>query len=85
MNDTVRRESISIMEEEAYRFINPLCEVCVVLDVIRERVPAPCGPTSSLHPRSIVREDKNKEEIKEAIRKVLCAKSTKNHCEDRTL
>ena len=52
----------------------------MVLDVARESVPAPWGPISSLHPRSIVREDKNKEEIKEVVRVALCINSTKNHC-----
>ena len=45
----------------------------------------PCGPTSSLHPRSIVREDRNKEEIKESAVENLCVRSVKNHCRVRAL
>lgn len=63
--EVVRSISISMIEEPIYRFISPLCDVWFILATFRERVPAPWGPISSLHPRSIVREERNREETKE--------------------
>jgi len=84
-SDRLIKVRTSIREVAAYRFIKPLCEAWPTFDLITEMLPAPWGPTSSLHPRSIVREDKNREEINEADSKRLWAKSTKNHCKDNPL
>ena len=77
--------AISIIEEETYRFIRPLWEACFLLDTSRNSFPVPCGPTLSLHPRSILRDERNKEDKKESVRTTLWDKSTKNHWRERAL
>lgn len=66
-------------EEEAYRFTRPLWKLWFVLAASKERDPVPCGPIFSLHPRSIVRVEKNKDNTKEVDIEIVWARSTKNH------
>jgi len=82
--EVINKEIIKIIttnsiEEAAYRFIRPLCNLWLVLVASKEIVPAPCGPIFSLHPRSIVRVEKNNEERNEVAIEAVWAKSTKNH------
>jgi len=65
--ETIDIRKIKRREEEAYRFTSPLWKFWLVLAANRERVPVPCGPIFSLHPRSIVRVERNNDEIKEVV------------------
>lgn len=76
---------ISITEEDMYRFISPLCVVWFVFEIARESLPIPCGPIFSCHPRSMVREEKNKEEANDTKVVILWSRSVKNHCSVRAL
>ena len=56
---------IVINEETTYCFIKPLCVVWLVCEALVNMVPAPCAPICSCHPRSKVREERNREDVKE--------------------
>lgn len=77
--------TIERIEEDMYRFMRPLWEVWLALDILKESLPIPCGPIFSCHPRSIVRDERRREELKESAAVILCDRSTKNHCSVRVL
>ena len=61
IKDTVIINSIEIIEDRMYRFISPICLSWFFLDRKVEDWAIPWGPISSCHPRSSVREERNKE------------------------
>lgn len=71
IKDTVIISMMNNMEEDMYRFIRPLCELWLVFEIFRERFLIPCGPIFSCHPRSIVRDEKNREEVKDIVEIIL--------------
>lgn len=84
--DKIKKEiatisSMEIIEESMYRLISPICLAWLILERKVEDCAIPCGPISSCHPRSNVRDEIKREETKERTVSAEWAMSTKNHWE----
>jgi len=67
INDSATIIITAITDEEIYRFISPICLAWLAFDIRVEELAIPCAPILSCHPRSRVREAKNREEMNEVV------------------